>query len=107
MEFKKGMICEKMVDDGSYSIGYVDKKPAQWDGVEKLTEGQDFIHSLEGNTFGVNSQDEFIVEENSWIENRYNGPIGPEKLEITHPCQCGSGEERMSCSAPNGWSYCG
>jgi len=30
-----------------------------------------------------------------------------ETPEVLHPCQCGSGEERMTCSAPFGWDYCG
>lgn len=30
-----------------------------------------------------------------------------EDSEISYPYQCGSGEERMSCSAPNGWEFCG
>ena len=30
-----------------------------------------------------------------------------EKPAIYHACNCGSGEERMTCSAPYGWEFCG
>lgn len=38
---------------------------------------------------------------------RTSSQIIIEKHEVLHPCQCGSGEERMFCSAPFGWDYCG
>ena len=70
MKFENGMICGKFVDDGNWTIGYVDGLPAQWDGNAELTEGEDFRPSSDGDTFGVNSQDEYIVEDGKWIENR-------------------------------------
>lgn len=79
-KFENGMTCEKFVDDGVYSIGYVDGVPAQWDGNAELVEGEEFRISSEHDTFGVNSQDEFILSDRKWREN-----ITEESL-VSHPC---------------------
>lgn len=69
MLFEKGMVCQKLVDDGNWAIGYVDGKPAEWDGNEELTEGEEFRFKFDGDTFGVNVQDEYIVKNRKWIES--------------------------------------
>lgn len=69
MVFENGMTCEKYVDDGNWTIGYVDGKPAQWDGNSGLTEGEEFRLASEGSTFGVNCQDEFVIRDGRWCMN--------------------------------------
>ena len=69
MRFESWMTCEKYVDDGNWTIGYVDGKPTQWDGNTELVEGEEFSPASEGDTFGVNCQDEFIVREGIWRIN--------------------------------------
>jgi len=103
MRFEKGMVSEKFVDDGNYSIGYVDGKPAQCYTVSEMVEGDDFFECFDGQTFGVNCQDEYIVKDGKWVENAEQ----EENPAISNACNCGSGEERMTCSAPFGWEYCG
>ena len=73
MRFENWMTCEKLIDDGDHTIGYVDGKPAQWDGKNELLEGDDFRPSQDGDTFGVNSQDDYIVEDGVWVENFGHG----------------------------------
>jgi len=73
MRFETWMFCEKLVDDGGYTIGYVDGKPAQWDGKNELLEGEDFRPSQEGQSFGVNSQNDYVVEDGVWVENTRHG----------------------------------
>lgn len=70
MRFESYMTCEVFVSDGNYTIGYVDGEPAEWDGGNiELSEGGEFRVKQEGNIFGVNFQDEYIVEDNLWKEN--------------------------------------
>jgi len=73
MRFENWMTCEKLVDDGDHSIGYVDGKPAQWDGKNELLEGEDFRPAQEGNTFGVNTQNDYVVEDGVWLGNTGHG----------------------------------
>lgn len=69
MDFEKWMGCEIFMSDGTWTIGYVDGEPAQWDGdMEMLEEGGYFDVMGEGSTFGVNLIDEYIVEDGVWVE---------------------------------------
>lgn len=68
MTFEKWMSCEVVVSDGTYTIGHVDGKPAEWDGNSvELTENMEYREKPEGTTFDVNTQDEYIVEDGKWI----------------------------------------
>ena len=68
MDFEKWMGCEIFMSDGTWTIGYVDGEPAQWDGdMEMLEEGGYFDVMGEGSTFGVNITDEYIVEDGVWV----------------------------------------
>lgn len=47
MTFETWMTCEVVASDGNYTIGYVDGKPAEWDGnMSDLQPGQEFIEKL-------------------------------------------------------------
>lgn len=52
MNFENGMTCEIMISNGTYTVGYVNGKPAEWVGNnEPLTEGVDFrVIKDEGST---------------------------------------------------------
>jgi len=79
MRFENGMSFELVASDGTWTIGQINGSAAEWDGnMVSPTQGMEYTWKYNGNTFGVNSQDEYIVEEGEWIENRYNGPIGPD-----------------------------
>lgn len=68
--FEKEMSFELVASDGTYTIGYIDEKPAEWDGnTVEPTVGMEFRMKSDGDTFGVNSQDEYIVENERWVEN--------------------------------------
>lgn len=114
-KFENGMTCEKFVDDGNYSIGYVDGIPAQWDGNAELTENEEFRSASEDDTFGVNCQDEFILTNGKWVENveeKSTFILSPTHIydEKGHRlCTCGSGEPWETCSGTEsfGSDYCG
>lgn len=69
MKFQKGQFCEIVTSDGDSTIGYVDGRPAEWDGnAEDLQAGDYYLLKNEGSTFGVNVQDEFQVVNSRWVD---------------------------------------
>ena len=79
MKFEKGMSFELVASDGTWTIGMIDGTAAEWSGnMVEPTEGMEYTVKVDESTFGVNGENEYIVEEGEWIENRYNGPLGPE-----------------------------
>lgn len=42
MIFGIGMTCEIMISNGTFTVGYVNGKPAEWVGNNELTDGADF-----------------------------------------------------------------
>lgn len=67
MKYEKWQEQKQVTSDGESTIGYVNGKPAEWDGnAEDLQNGDYYILKDEGSTFGVNSQDEFRVEDGKW-----------------------------------------
>ena len=70
MRFENGMSFELLTSDGTWTIGKIDGTAAEWSGnMEEPTEGMEYMRKTEGSTFGVNSENEYIVEEAEWIEN--------------------------------------
>jgi len=68
MRFENWMSCEVVTSDGTYTIGHVDGDAAEWDGnMEELVEGMEFGIMSEGNGFGVNNPNEYIVENGKWV----------------------------------------
>jgi len=56
--------------DGTHTIGYVDNKPAEWDGNYAFPENDTKIRLKDDfDTFGVNFPDEYIVNNGEWIKN--------------------------------------
>lgn len=73
MIFENWMICEPLISDGAWTIGYVDEKPAEWAGnMAELTEGADYSLRQEGNAFGVDHVDQYVVKNGLWLEARKN-----------------------------------
>lgn len=67
MKYEKWQEQEQVTSDGESTIGYVNSQPAEWDGnAEDLQSGDYYIVKDEGSTFGVNTQDEFHVEDGKW-----------------------------------------
>lgn len=68
--FENGMSFELVVSDGTWTIGMIDGKPAEWDGnMVEPTEGMEYTINSEESIFGVNCQDEYIVRGGKWAEN--------------------------------------
>lgn len=83
--FEIGMSFKIVASDGTWTIGIIDGKPAEWSGnMIEPTDGMEYTQKTDESTFGVNSTDEYVVEEGEWIENRYNGPVGTELFPY-HP----------------------
>lgn len=69
MKFEKWQKCEVVTSDGNWTIGYVDGKPAQWEGnMDELAPGDEFSYSSEDSVFGINSQEDFRVVDGLWEE---------------------------------------
>jgi len=68
--FNETMICETLISDGTYTIGYVERKAAMWEGnATCLRPGDRFNYMGAGSHFGVNSQDEYwVTAEHQWEE---------------------------------------
>ena len=58
MNFGVGMTCEIMISNGTFTVGYVNGKPAEWVGNnEPLTDGVDFrLIKDEGSTIIFSKQ---------------------------------------------------
>lgn len=58
MNFKNGMTCEIMISNGTFTVGYVDGKAAEWVGNNlRLTDGVSFRYiNNEGSTIIFSKQ---------------------------------------------------
>jgi len=61
MNFGNGMTCEIMISNGTFTVGYVNGKPAEWVGNNKLlTDGVNFrLIKDEGSTI-IFSRQKFV-----------------------------------------------
>jgi hypothetical protein len=58
-----------VASDGNYTIGYIDGKPAQWEGnMSSPVVGDDFELMSEDSIFGINSIRDYIVVDGEWLD---------------------------------------
>ncbi len=65
MNFGNGMTCEIMISNGTFTVGYVNGKPAEWIGNNKLlTDGVEFRHIKEEGSTIIFSKQKFSLAGN-------------------------------------------
>lgn len=69
MKFKDGMTCNIMISNGTYTVGYVNGKPAEWvANNEPLTEGMSFrLIKAQGSTI-IFAKQNFEHTVNDYLE---------------------------------------
>lgn len=68
MTFENWMTCEIVTSDGNYTIGYVDGKPAEWDGNMKQLKVDDEYSERQQHSDFNNGNETYWVIDNEWCE---------------------------------------
>ena len=58
-----------LISDGTYTIGYIDEKPAEWDGNYAFPENDTEVRLKNNFDTIVISQDEYIVDNGMWTKS--------------------------------------
>jgi hypothetical protein len=68
MKFENWMTCEILTSDGNYTIGYVDGKPAEWDGnMKQLKADDEYIERQQHSDFNTGNETYWVID-NEWRE---------------------------------------